>query len=182
MAGNGCSEGAEIVDEAFVTRMQTQMQRESFAAVKNASTFPTGVLKTRWCFSADRGDQVVWISNYRHRLRLLLDVLNLCLSLLLCSLSCLLLSLLLCSLRLCLGLSLHLRLLLLNHRANFVGDDCCVGRIRIQSTMHQSIMCIELCFRCESFAARKARKRSFTGVSSRKGLIVIYKTAVGCVS
>lgn len=161
------------------------MQRESFSTVEHTSALSAGVLEARRRFSADCGDQVVRISNYRHCLRLLLDVLNLNLLLLLLLLSlllrlllgclsggrCLLLRLLL-SLLLCLGLCLSLRLLLLNHRGGFVCDDCRVGRVGVESTVHQSIVSIELRLRCKTFAACEAWERSFTGVSSRKRKIL----------
>lgn len=111
------------------------MQREAFSAVEDATALTTGILETGRRLTADRGDQVIWISDDCHRLRLLLDVLNFDLLLLLlllllgglllrlllgslCGSGCLLLGLLLClllSLSLRLGLSLRLRLLLLNH-------------------------------------------------------------------
>lgn len=147
------------------------MQRETLPAVEHAATLPASILQAGRRLTADRGNQVVGIADDRHRLRLLLDVLDLDLLLLLL-LGGLLLGLLLGScggggglllsllLRLLLRLSLRLclRLLLLNHGGGFIRDDGGVGRVRIQSAVHQTVVSVQFRFRSESFAASQTRE------------------------
>jgi hypothetical protein len=170
MAGNGGSKRTQVVNKTLIARVESEMKSEPLATVEDTSALTTSVLKTGRCLAANCG-QDVWIADNSDSLWLLLNVLNLNLLVLLLLLrldgcllsSCLLLSLLL-SCRLLLGLLvscgllscvlLSLRLLLLDDSGRFVRDDGGVWRVGVETSVHQSIVCIQFGFRCKALAAR----------------------------
>lgn len=155
------------------------MKSQCFAAIEGAATFSACILRTRGCFGrtltgGNCGDDVTRIDILDGLLSLvMLDLLNFDVLLLV-----LLLLLLLLSLRLLLSLLLSLCLLLglllgliLSVRGNYCigSNDCCVGGIRVHSSVSQSVVGVQFRFCSKAFSAGDTGERLISGVNSHMG-------------